>query len=575
MTPLRSEPSCHSDSASFCIAGIALEFIIKFDELIYDAGEVHSDRGSAHYMKSVCGCAYPWNPAGIAPLHPNLDPLASHILYSVPTPHCSQINHSHNVSVAPHSIKKLVRFANELKLPEHVRHVGGGLNPLSALTLTFVIVTTVIFKYTFLDHGIDVMVKARDVLCSGDTQFVYTNDGAGVLVWGYPQRVQDSPEFAHFYFSRNFPDGSPPSKSRTIQNPITMSYGYSVIDLLLRQQGRESVAPCPLEECFDTLNRQAPLPDRPDCCLAKKLRVPNIDVGVFSLARRAGQGTEVGADLWNSNCYDWLDAPFEGGIMDILENTMVDASRALYQYQSQSLSCTPPPAGNFSGCPNLQPFCLNGECVKPKCKNFEKHCTENSYLGVQVRQLCPVTCGCSHPRSPLTLFMPESGCPSSCLRSGHYLAKRRALPCEDLPKTDPTFVALVDDLDRTRQNWPADLQGSAQWDVQMLRSYGCAYFGNETYAGEGPPPNRFHRNICTEYTSTYPHKPFSYFCPVACRCRKGQKHCPDSCPSPSASEPACSTFQQTLYADPFTTRSPGECPMLAIRDEFTFDDVQP
>ena len=40
-------------------------------------------------------------------------------------------------------------------------------------------------------------------------------------------------------------------------------------------------------------------------------------------------------------------------------------------------------------------------------------------------------------------------------------------------------------------------------------------------------------NPCVEDGSAFPIKPLSYFCPVTCGCRSGDKHCPDACPARS------------------------------------------
>ena len=417
------------------------------------------------------------------------------------------------------------------------------------------------------------MVQARDALCAGDTQFVFATDGGGALVWGYPERVQTDPSFVNHTYARNFPDGAPLAKTSGVESrPIEHAYTHTVINLLLRQQGRESLD-CPPEECFDFQNMLAPLPNRPDCCLARKLRAPVVESGIFSVAERTSQSTEAGSDLWNPLCVDWLDVPFVGGILDIISNTVTDAGRywTAANPELQSRNCTPPPMGTFLGCPAERPFCQNGECITPSCEHVKQHCNKNTLFGVRVRQSCPNTCGCTEPRSPLTLSLPESGCPSSCLQGGLYLARRQALPCEDLPKTDPIFVAYLDDLDSVRLSWPMDIASTAKWNVLMLRTFGCDYFRNETFPfPQGSPPYKMNGNLCTESSEMHPYKPLSYFCPVACGCRKGLKHCPDSCPSPSASDPICPAFQQTVYANPY--RPPGAtgyCPQLMTRDEIT------
>ena len=46
--------------------------------------------------------------------------------------------------------------------------------------------------------------------------------------------------------------------------------------------------------------------------------------------------------------------------------------------------------------------------------------------------LCPQTCGCADPRSPLALALPLNGCGDRCVLSGAYREALAALPCEDL-----------------------------------------------------------------------------------------------------------------------------------------------
>ena len=76
-----------------------------------------------------------------------------------------------------------------------------------------------------------------------------------------------------------------------------------------------------------------------------------------------------------------------------------------------------------------------------------------------MRQLCPQTCGCSDPRGPLALSLPEQGCGEQCVRSGVYRAALDDLPCEDVPKSDPGFLAFLDRWDDACSSWPLDWQG--------------------------------------------------------------------------------------------------------------------
>ena len=49
-----------------------------------------------------------------------------------------------------------------------------------------------------------VLTQARDALCAGDLDFVWSVDGAGVLAWTYPAGVEAQEKVP--LASRNFPD---------------------------------------------------------------------------------------------------------------------------------------------------------------------------------------------------------------------------------------------------------------------------------------------------------------------------------------------------------------------------------
>ena len=206
-------------------------------------------------------------------------------------------------------------------------------------------------------------------------------------------------------------------------------------------------------------------------------------------------------------------------------------------------------------CPWLTPFCnaSNGRCIAPLCADVAQLCRQNTLQGVRARQLCPQTCGCSEPRSALALFTPHGGCGDKCMVAGEYRAARAALPCTDVPTSDPDFVALLDDLDEVRQFWPADWRSGIGTYVRILRRHGCDFLalGSDRMAmsdllpGEFPP-YLFGVNLCVEGGSFWPLKPLSYFCPEACGCRGGDPHCPDSCPARTADTPTCPEWQKTL-----------------------------
>ena len=54
---------------------------------------------------------------------------------------------------------------------------------------------------------------------------------------------------------------------------------------------------------------------------------------------------------------------------------------------------------------------------------------------------------------------------------------------------------------------------------------------------------------CAEEGYFYPIKPYSYFCPVACGCRGGDKHCPTSCSVRNATEASALTWGERYGID--------------------------
>ena len=208
------------------------------------------------------------------------------------------------------------------------------------------------------------------------------------------------------------------------------------------------------------------------------------------------------------------------------------------------------------GCPPNASLCVTGACVVPTCtigapNSIAHHCDKSSVAGVLARRLCPETCGCDAPRSPLALSLPMSGCGDKCVRSGKYLARRMALPCADMLPTDPEFAAFLDNWDLVRMDWPNDWQYGGWNYVEGIRLSGCGFLNNMTamtenigpgtgrMGSQGWAPYLFGINACVEDGTFFPVKPLSYFCPVACGCHAGDPHCPDSCPARTPSTPLC------------------------------------
>ena len=182
----------------------------------------------------------------------------------------------------------LFRNVAGLKLP--TKTTWRGLD-VGAVTMLLAVASGLLFfNVALLNPQTRTLVRARDVLCAGDVDFVVTKDGIGAFSWSYPDTVDT-----------RRPRSSPPWTSPSLAYPIVelsqgrvghdtehpcnspdtgargtpkLSYFASMVDVLLRQHGRGFFQnECDHDECYaphPTLGTPWPKDDRPDCCEAKK-----------------------------------------------------------------------------------------------------------------------------------------------------------------------------------------------------------------------------------------------------------------------------------------------------------------
>jgi hypothetical protein len=433
-------------------------------------------------------------------------------------------------------------------LPLPARRYWKGLCAKDALRVVWFVAFTFFVVVYKLVPSVDKMVQARDALCAGDLDFVYTVDGGGGISWAYPDTANVSN-----VRPRNFPNGTAPTMEYFAVTTPSTSYASALVDVLLRQHGRDVF----LANCSDAICFLPPeegqvvgfeRPGRPDCCFARKMKVPNVVGGRFSLSAKSGSGVLEAIDAWNPTCVDALDTPTP--YVNLLHGMVADVMNVA--------SC--------SGlkCPPERPFCRDGQCVIPTCATVAEHCPRNSVSGLRARQLCPVTCGCTDPTSSLTMMLPEAGCGRKCLASGLYQAQLNQMPCQDMQRNDSRFVAFLDDFESVAQSLPADHLLSAQSFIGALRTLGCDYFSEPALAwtNTGVPSFPLGINLCVENGIYYPTRPLSYFCPVSCGCKPGMKHCPSSCSASNAtnSEHTCPDAHREFIANPMPFGT-GFCPI--------------
>ena len=305
--------------------------------------------------------------------------------------------------------------------------------------------------------------------------------------------------------------------------------------------------------------------DAPMCCLAQWAWIAEVQGSVFSVAGAEMQSARDGTRIWNPSCKDLLDLGLPFGVT--LAGTVGDIVGHA-------------PCGG--SCPANAPLCdhATGACVEATCAALERYCDDGGPAGVSTRQLCPLTCGCDDPRSRLFSAHPREGCGDACTRMGSYRDALDALPCEDVERDDPDFLAFLAAWETAAESWNTDLREFSIYTyIPAFREYGCDYLAwnpadddswrtnTHSYASRYfTIPYSYGTNLCVEGGTWFPIQPLSYFCPVACACASGDPHCPTQCPPKQATDADCPDYQRVSDLDALYDIAFGEegiCPVEA------------
>ena len=213
-------------------------------------------------------------------------------------------------ALAPSRVLRLVDGAKPLRVPRACERHWRGFDLRAALTLVAVGGVLCIFILGGLLPNVDTLIAASDALCGGDTEFVTTVDGAGVPAWAYPDAADPS-----VLARRGFPFGEPASvaAARELAHPSGAKFfSERIFDVVAQQFGKDAHQltsagedACGADVCsywVDGIHQ--PKNVSPGCCWAKKVKVPAVEAGIFSILNKAAESTEDAVRLWNPSCTD-------------------------------------------------------------------------------------------------------------------------------------------------------------------------------------------------------------------------------------------------------------------------------
>lgn len=403
-------------------------------------------------------------------------------------------------ALAPLLLRRRLSVLEPLRLP--LAKVWRGLDCQAALAVLFV-TTGLAMSMWGLGGQIAILEEARDMLCAGDLDFAYTLNGFGIPTWTNTTSSVDRKR------EDGFEVGPWPWREGD-----SLSFTNQVIESVLgadfKEDFKEDALRCDSSDLFGTNISK---------CLAKSTVVPQIIAGRFSLDTVNEETPGEAFETWNPACRDILDSGDVTSYILLLVGSISDA------------------VGGGQLCNASHPLFIGGACVVPRCRDLEQYCRLETMPGTRARQMCPVTCGCADPLSPLILTAAQFGCGAPCKRTTEYTSNLEAMPCEDTPVGDDRLLDYSRELRKVGESWPVDWQRSVKmfWGP-LFEVMGCRTV-TSTWQGSDIPMVSGRADFCIEGGSWLPIKPLSYLCPVTCACRGGSPHCPTSCPRTARPSP--------------------------------------
>ena len=443
-------------------------------------------------------------------------------------------------SLVPQRVRRVV--SNTVGLTQQLE-TWRGIDSRAVLALVCVVGQLMWAVPSFLTPQLDILDAVHRAICSGDRDFIFSIDVLGSLTWGYPDSIDHDHNGPAFIPYIPDPDGYQ-----------TLTFQQRIVESILVGHGRGS---CPEAQCY-YLDQAFPVVlrtnERARCCDPQFTKAPHISNGPFSVRSKAQATVERVSSGVNPSCANTLDFGLYSyaALSKAQFGQSIAGSAEAEDTEGQNVVDDLSRCGGF--CPAELPLCREGQwegpffndsirgtfsCRDARCADVQPYCHQSIEAGLRARALCPQTCGCDQPRSALALSLPRNGCPERCKSTAAYKAAIAGLPCEDLPTSDPSFSAFLDNWEVAATSWPKDWRATGTNYARILRKVGCAYFRmtsppgasyNITDLSWSPDMFGLDVNPCVEGNFYYPIKPLSIFCPVSCGCRSGDNDCPDSCP---------------------------------------------
>ena len=154
----------------------------------------------------------------------------------------------------------------------------------NVLNLTFTMTLLAFVGVHYLLPQITMLQEAKDALCAGERDFVYTIDGLGSPAWSYTEGMAPA---------------TPPTRpwiNLSASDELLLNYPEYTLEKVLQGDMRNQGQPfdielCPQADCYngtvDGVPVAKPESERPGCCLGIQTKVPEIEAGIFSVTSKS------------------------------------------------------------------------------------------------------------------------------------------------------------------------------------------------------------------------------------------------------------------------------------------------
>mmetsp|Transcript_866 Transcript_866/g.2638 ORF Transcript_866/g.2638 Transcript_866/m.2638 type:complete len:847 (-) Transcript_866:23-2563(-) len=470
---------------------------------------------------------------------------------------------------APMRIRMLVKHCKAMSAPRFRACSGVDVRSILAFIACFGLALGIYLGPVLEQEKI--LEKAQHAMCGGDLDFVFAVDAVGVPWWSPTPKADESLEEFNFPNGETRRTLKREDVNRPYIFDDKGDGGETNVDryvnVLLKQYGRPYfLRNCDYSLCDNTtLGKQ--YPQQSDkaaaCCHARATKLTDASA-VLNVQQATFQ--EV-IEAENPTGLDILNSPFAG----LTKNWRLGLADTVNKEPCGGCGYDKPLCDHATrtcvevNCEAVRVYCGEANATGRLTRGFcPQLCGCNHPLSPLALALPFWGCGSVDTAGGYQQYMNEVPCEDASPepKSESAIAYDKFLRREFNETRWSLFHFFLDNADTSAYALPLEANKAAVWDIRFLRRFGCQYlsdptlwhsfnstwdalfFDSLTKPDLVKPAYFLGRNLCVRGGN--PFKPLSLFCPEACGCYRGDRDCPLECPTRVAADNVCPDYQQQI-----------------------------